>query len=267
MDDAQFRKLIDFLGYSWPGYRRVRKGVKKRIQRHMQQLGCRDIVSYLNLLESRAAHRNECELLMTVSISRFFRDRCLWHNLENNWVPDIITGNPKHIDVWSAGCASGEEVYSFKIIWQRIKNRGERLPSLRFLATDRHPQYIKRARHGIYNRSSLREVAADVRTEFFESGQSSKQFKIKNQLKDKIRWEICDLTVESPNAVFQIIFLRNNILTYCRQAVKIRAFERILDCLAPGGLFITGCHESLPVESGMLVPMSECRYVYKKEIS
>ncbi len=68
MDDAQFRKLLEFLGYSWAGYRRVRKGVKKRIHRHMQRLGCRDINAYLNLLENQADFRYECELLMTVSI-------------------------------------------------------------------------------------------------------------------------------------------------------------------------------------------------------
>ena len=83
MDDAQFRKLLEFLRYSRAGYRRVRKGVKKRIQRHMQRLGCRDITAYLSLLENQADCRYECELLMTVSISRFFRDRRLWQMLEN----------------------------------------------------------------------------------------------------------------------------------------------------------------------------------------
>ena len=83
MDDAQFRKLLEFLRYSRAGYRRVRKGVKKRIHRHMQQLGCRDITAYLNLLENQTDYRYECELLMTVSISRFFRDRRLWQMLES----------------------------------------------------------------------------------------------------------------------------------------------------------------------------------------
>ena len=78
MDDAQFRILLEHLGYCWDGCRRVRKGVKKRTHRHMQQLGCRDIPAYLNLLDNQVERRHECELLMTVSISRFFRDRRLW---------------------------------------------------------------------------------------------------------------------------------------------------------------------------------------------
>ena len=30
MDDHQFRKLLESLGYSWSEYRKVREGVKKR---------------------------------------------------------------------------------------------------------------------------------------------------------------------------------------------------------------------------------------------
>ena len=265
MDDVQFRKLIDYLGYSWAGYRKVRKGVKKRIRRHMQRLGCRDITAYLNLLQHQADSRYECELLMTVSISRFFRDRRLWQMLENRWLPDIIARDRLQIAVWSAGCACGEEVYSFKIVWERLKTRYEPLPPLDILATDRHPRYILKARSGIYNRSSLREVAAGVRTGFFESRKGSKQFVIKEELKSDIHWETGDLLTEPPASVFHVIFLRNNILTYCQQADQIRALISIINCLVPGGLFITGCHEALPFETRELAPMAECPYVYQKK--
>jgi len=36
MDDHLFRQMLDTLELSREGYRRVRKGVKKRIVRHMQ---------------------------------------------------------------------------------------------------------------------------------------------------------------------------------------------------------------------------------------
>ena len=265
MDDAQFRKLLEYLGYSWAGYRRVRKGVKKRIRRHMLQLGCRDIAAYLKLLENQAACRQECELRMSVSISRFFRDRKLWQILEDRLLPDLIAKNPLQVGVWSAGCACGEEAYSVKILWERLKDRINPLPPLEILATDRHPQYIARARRGIYNRSSLREVAADVRTRFFESVKGSRRFRVKAELKSQIDWKIGELLTESPAATFQIIFLRNNILTYCRQEDQMKALQPILNCLAPGGLFIIGCHETLPLESGVLHPLTECPYVYRKK--
>ena len=266
MDDAHFRKLLDYLGYSWAGYRKVRKGVKKRIGRHMQRLGCRHITAYLNLLEHQADLRIECELLMTVSISRFFRDRRLWQLLEQRWLPDIIAENPLKMAVWSAGCACGEEVYSFMIVWERLKTRFESMPTLEVLATDRHPQYIERARSGIFNRSCLREVAADESTGVFHSRKGSKQFLIKDDFKNGIRWEIGHLLTEPPPGLgFNIIFLRNNILTYYCQKTQIRALDPIINCLRTGGLFIIGCHESFPLEIKELIPMAKCPYVFKKK--
>ena len=73
MDDRAFGRLLEFLGLSWPGYRRVRKGVKKRVGRHMQ--------AYLEKLMQNKEVRRQCERLMCVSISRFFRDRRLWEAL------------------------------------------------------------------------------------------------------------------------------------------------------------------------------------------
>ncbi len=82
MDDDQFRQLLDDFNFSWAGYRKVRKGVKKRISRHMQELNCPNIKVYLDLLNQNDAVRQESERRMTVSISRFFRDRKLWQDLE-----------------------------------------------------------------------------------------------------------------------------------------------------------------------------------------
>ena len=265
MDDIQFQYLLDYLGYSWPGYRKVKKGVKKRIHRHMQRLGCRDAAAYISILAQQADRRQECELLMTVSISRFFRDPLLWKMIEHQWLPAMITENPFSMRVWSAGCACGEEVYSFKIIWERIRNRLELLPELDVLATDRHPHYIERAQGGIYNRSSLREVAAETAADFFRRRKGSKQFVIKDEIKRNIRWEIRNLLDNSPESVFNMIFLRNNILTYCRQKDQIRVLQGIIAHLEPGGLLIIGRNETLPSGFETLIPTAELPYVYNKK--
>jgi len=110
MDDLQFQELLQYLGLSWRGYRKVRKGVKKRIRRHMHLLGCHDVSEYLAELEKDDDVKKQCELMMTVSISRFFRDQMLWQVLENEILPGLIQVYKEKLLVWSAGCACGEEV-------------------------------------------------------------------------------------------------------------------------------------------------------------
>ncbi len=90
-DDHQFRQLLHHLGLSWKGYRRVRKGVKKRIRRHMQQLGCQNMPAYLLELDKSKEARRQCEQMVAFPISRFFRDRKLWEVLEKEILPELLS--------------------------------------------------------------------------------------------------------------------------------------------------------------------------------
>lgn len=265
MDDGQFRKLLDQLGYSWKGYRKVRRGVKKRLRRHMQELECRDVETYLQMMVHREDVRDECELRMLVSISRFFRDRRLWQLLEHEWLPDLMARNPAVMRVWSAGCACGEEVYSFKIVWERLKAGFESMPALQVLATDRHPRHLERARSGIYRLSSLKQIPPDERIAFFESHKGGRQFRINAILKKDVRWELGHLLRKLPGSDFNLIFLRNNVLTYYHPKIRETAFARILSCLAPGGLLFIGCHETIPVEPAELIPLGPLPYAFRKK--
>jgi chemotaxis methyl-accepting protein methylase len=264
MHDDQFRILLEYLQYSWSGYRKVRKGVKKRIQRHMNQLNCRNMTDYIKLLDLEPVTRHQCELQMTVSISRFFRDRRLWDLLKRSWLPNLIIKNSRVLKVWSAGCACGEEAYSFKIIWEQLGQAFHLLPELELLATDIYPYYLERARGGIYSRSSLKEVASDLQKIYFESRRSGRQYMIKDYLKTGIRWDLHHLSTDPPEKNFGIIFLRNNVLTYYRREAREKVLINILDSLLPGGLFIIGCHEKLPFQPPSLRPMTELSYVFRK---
>ena len=78
MHDSQFRQVLDHFNYSWAGFRKVRKGVKKRLARHMLAVNCHAIDTYITAIENNDDVRQKFEHCMTVSISRFFRDRGLW---------------------------------------------------------------------------------------------------------------------------------------------------------------------------------------------
>jgi chemotaxis protein methyltransferase CheR len=201
---------------------------------------------------------------MTVSISRFFRDRRLWEMLENRWLPDIIAKNPKKLVVWSAGCGCGQEPYSFKIVWERLKKEFDSLPPIEIMATDRQPSYLEHARSGIYNFTSLKEVTNEDRAAFFKSRKGAKKFAIRADLKSDVHWEIHHLLTDPPGKDYNIIFLRNNVLTYCRQEARKKAVISVLNCLATGGLFIIGCHETLPFNTDRLISIDCFPYVFRR---
>jgi chemotaxis methyl-accepting protein methylase len=74
-------------------------------------------------------------------------------------LPALATQSLGHgrstLEVWSAGCASGEEPYTLAIIWkQELAARFPEL-TLRVLATDVHPAMLARARRACFSSGSL----------------------------------------------------------------------------------------------------------------
>ncbi|MFW5636796.1 MAG: CheR family methyltransferase, partial [Thermodesulfobacteriota bacterium] len=176
--------LLDHFERPWKGYRKVRKGVKKRISRHMQEIGTRNMAAYLDRVDEDPAVRRECLRRMTVSISRFFRERRLWNVLRESVLPDLISRGMKTLRVWSAGCAGGEEPYSFRIIWEEVTKPLDRVPALDLLSTDTNPENLDRAQKGVYTRGSLKEADPSTIAACFDEKKPGKTYRIKPELKE-----------------------------------------------------------------------------------
>jgi chemotaxis methyl-accepting protein methylase len=264
MEDTQFYRILDRYGFSRSGYRRVRKGVKKRLARHMQELRCRNIEEYLEAIEKNQEVRLQFACLMTVSISRFFRDRELWEIMQRRILPILAQRSSQNIKVWSAGCASGEEVYSFKILWEGLRKSDACIPDICILATDLSPACLERARTAVYPRSSMREVPEAIRSTYFETLVRGR-YALRPGIREGIRWQVHHLLSEPPDIACDLIFLRNNLLTYHADEVKIPAITRVIQRLAPGGFLIIGSHESLPARIVDLKPWEGNTIIFQKQ--
>jgi len=264
MDDRQFLGLLEFLGLSWQGYRKVRKGVKKRVASHMQTLGCCSMAEYLERLERQEEIRKQCEQRMGVSISRFYRDRRLWEVLEGKILPELLETCGGRMRVWSAGCGCGEEVYSLRILWEHMGRSHKSLPVLNITAADVNPLYIEKAQYALYPSSSLREVPEDLRAACFEAQPGGKRFMVKPYLREDIAWRTHDFFSGAPGLGFHLIFLRNNLLTYYQDQRIGPVLVHILNALAVGGYLVVGSHEKLAFQSAGFAACPCLPYAFKK---
>lgn len=208
------------------------------------------MASYLKELSINPEARQTCDFLITVSISRFFRDCPVWKVLENEIFPSF--SSKTKINIWSAGCACGEEAYSIRIIGNRFNERIPSSPQIYITASDLNPEYIGKALIGRYPSSSLREIPSDWRERYFHKVKGGKWFEVKEYLKKGIQWEVSAFGSPMSYMNFDIIFLRNNLLTYYLNPEKEMVFYSILNRLASPGWLITGFREKLPVFSPSL---------------
>jgi chemotaxis protein methyltransferase CheR len=230
----------------------------------MQQVRCRSTQEYLNRLDADSGLRSQFDSLMSVSVSRFFRDQLLWKIMEDHIVPEIAKENRGKVRFLSVGCASGEEVYSLKIVWEIQRARVEDMPELEILAMDINPDYIGRAREGKYSRSSLKEVPDKLRDVYFLHSGKDDLYKIVPSMRAGISWKVQDAVKEPLQGNFQVIFLRNGILTYYTDELRRSAFRKLLGSLSKGGFLVIGSHERLPVETGDLLPIMGQECIFRK---
>lgn len=259
LSDRDFFNLLEYLNRPWAGFRKVRKGVKKRVRRHMAELECSTVEQYVMRLSKQPHARAGCEACLRVTISRFFRDRQLWQALKARILPDLVRRFSSSLRIWSVGCACGEEAYSMAMVWSELN-----YPlNLHLVATDVGSDCLQRARAGIYGRSNLREVPDELRTRYFETRKGGKQFIVRTHLLPPIQWQVHDLLGQPPEEnPFHLILLRNNLLTYYRGAELQAAFTRILSCLAPGGCLAIGAHEHLPRSNYPLIQDTGCPWIF-----
>ena len=194
MDDASFHQILDHFNLSRKGYRKVRKGVKKRLSQHMQKLGCASVGDYMAAVSRAPEIETECRMNLTVSISRFFRDGRLWDVLENTQLAKLISTCGSIFRVWSCGCARGEEAYSFKILWDRLRSAAPNLSPLVLCATDIHPAYIGMAKQGVYVISSLKDLPRGDINRYFDQVTGKQRYVVKHFLKEWIRFDHHDIT-------------------------------------------------------------------------
>jgi chemotaxis methyl-accepting protein methylase len=264
LDDNELKQLLAKLDLCFEGYRRVRKGVKKRLRRHMLELGCKCVDEYIIRVEDDPDVRRRCDLHLLVSISRFFRDLPLWEHLEKRLLPRLVDRHNNRFKVWSAGCACGEEAYSFGIVWELLKKESTDLPELFLLGTDANPACIARAREGSYPASSMREIPGGILTTYFQPRKGGKRYEVIPHIKAGIHWQIQHLRDDPPGDNFHIIFLRNNLLTYYGDTILIPVLSTIVAALAVDGLLVIGSKEMLPKVQETLVSDQEIAYCFWK---
>jgi chemotaxis protein methyltransferase CheR len=264
LSDTEFRQLLEHLDRPWAGFRKVRKGVKKRIRRHMAELGCSTIEQYLRVLPRRPGARAACEQCLRVTISRFFRDRQLWQALGERILPDLVTRFSPPIRIWSAGCACGEEPYSLAILWEELG----RPAALDLVATDTGADCLARACAGVFFRSSLKRLPDGLLERYFCPQKGGRQYLIRLHRLPSIRWQQHDLLgppfEEGP---FHLILLRNNLLTYYQGPDLLAGSARIMAALSPGGYLVTGSHETPPLGPFRLKRDPGCPWIYRHETS
>jgi chemotaxis protein methyltransferase CheR len=214
-------------------------------------LGAKDLFALVDLINDKQLSTSHLELMvnsLTIGETYFLREKKVFEILEHDVIPSIINNkknNNNTLTIWSAGCSSGEEVYSIAMI----------IDSLTFLlhgwkiniiGTDINTKSLQKAGAGIYNQWSFRTTPSYIKEKYFtETGNND--FLISKQLRKNVKFKYVNLADDSISSIFNpgtvdIIFCRN-VLMYFNEETRESIIKKYKRILAENGWLILSSSE------------------------
>ena len=176
--------------------------------------------------------------------------------------PHAPNAKARNAQVWSAGCASGEEPYTIKILWDvEVASDYPTVP-LSIIASDVDDAMLARAREGCFEPTSLHELPPPLVEQAFERRGSL--YCVKSKHREGIEFLDQDLRSEMPAHLFDLILCRYVAFTYFAAPLQRNVMVRMLERLRPNGYFVIGAHEQLPDIVLGLAPLIGAPQIFQK---
>lgn len=195
---------------------------------------------------------------ITVNTTELFRDPLIWINIKEEILPKFA--NHETINIWHAGCSTGQEVYSMMIILDEL----DLLNKSNLYASDINSDVMEIARMGRYkfrfNQAYIdnyntvmavnQEITPDKKqipfSKYFTIDKVSDSIQMNSFLTEKPVYQKVDL-VKDENLFtikFDLIICRN-VIIYFNYDLQNKVFNLFYKNLVAEGCLILGVHESI----------------------
>ena len=193
----------------------------------------------------------------------FFRDRAPFDVLQRYALPELAKRRQKskRLRIWSAGCSTGQEVYSLAMLFAEQPDdwRGW---TVDILGTDVSTGCIDRARAGSYSQFEVqRGLGINQMIKWFE--EVGDGWRAVEPLRKPVRFQVHNILEPSPHPGDFDIVLCRNVLLYLSPEKKTLAFERLAGAMAEDGWLMLGAGETVIGQTGKLGSDVNARGLYR----
>ncbi len=193
----------------------------------------------------------------------FFRDRAPFDMLQRHALPELAQRREKtkRLRIWSAGCSTGQEVYSLSMLFAEEPDKW-RGWSIDILGTDVSTACVDRARSGAYSQFEVqRGLGINQMIKWFEECPDG--WRAVEILRKPVRFQVHNLLEQSPHPGDFDIVLCRNVLLYLSPEKKTLAFERLAGAMAEDGWLMLGAGETVIGQTSKLGADVSARGLYR----
>lgn len=229
-----------------------------RLQGLLREEGFGSFTELCDALAGDAARNLKERVVSAVSTKEtsFFRNRAWFDLLRFKIFPDLIDervhrcpGANRDLTVWSAGCSTGQEVYSVIMAFLETV-RGRSGARIKVLGTDISEQAVARASYGEYSDFEVgRGLDACRRDRYFQKSDGG--WRVRDEVRALAVFSRVNLlAMDRVDNRFDVALCRN-VGIYFSGTDRVRLFGRVASSLRPGGYLLLGASESLGCETAL----------------
>ena len=248
LTDAGFAELTAKIsrdrGFGCASYKD--KCLRRRIAVRMRARGVHTYADYAEILDRDQAEYDRLLDALTINVTKLFRTWETYSAVAEKVVPALWAQPTSTINVWSAGCSSGEEPYSLAALFhwhaEQLGATARLDARLRVLGSDIDARCLAAAQAGGFEAGDFTDTPPELRRRYFAP---SAPFTIVPEVKRLVRFERRDLLADpAPPGAHQLICCRN-VMIYFDRDTQERLFEKFHRALAPDGFLVLGKVETL----------------------
>lgn len=266
--NPEFEALLNYLkhnrGRDLTGYKR--STLIRRFEYRMQSIG---IDSYQNYLQYLQYHAEEHLALLhdiLINFTGFFRDPDAWVYLATEIIPKIIANKYSNepIRVWSAGCSTGQEIYSFLILMSESLGIDFCLQRIQCYATDVDEDALQQAKKAIYSDLEVIGVPSKLLKKYFQRIEQGYVFY--PDLHGLIHFDRHDLMQDAPISGIDLLICRN-VLMYFTTEAQASILAHFHLALKNTGFLFLGEVEMLVQHRQFFTPINSKQRFYTKKLN
>ena len=249
LKDKDFIRLRDFM-YSNFGINLAQKKmlIESRLNNIVIQKGYLSFAEYIdNLMEDKTG--SEVSILvskLTTNFTYFMREERHFEFLQSVALPELLPRiRDNSLNIWSAGCSSGEEPYTIAMILEEFFKNGKQNLDSKILATDISPNVLKAAYSGIYTDDRMNKIPPHWYKKNFVKVKDN-TYQVMQKIKDEVIFRNFNLMENNFQfkKKFHVIFCRN-VMIYFDSKTRESLANRFYESMHPGGYLFIGMSETL----------------------
>lgn len=251
--------LLSITGQDFSAYKEIH--VCRCIEYRISTLVGINSGNYLDYLKKNFSEIQALMDALLVNLTNFFRDADAFKFMAEKILPQLCKNKTDEdsLEVWVAGCSTGEEAYSIAILVKELKEKTRQKFKVQIYASDLNNHSIAIAADGLYSVKSIQNISTERVHSYFE--ETNMAFKIKKEIRQMVVFDTHNVLNSIPHMQLDMIACRN-LMIYLQRETQEKLIAHFHHALTPDGVLFLSPSESIGNQTLLFTALDYHRKFY-----